>query len=78
MTEIKLITSDTCPFCLIAKAKLLARNIKYKEINIRSPEGQELVKKFNIKSVPTLIKGDKLVCRGVPDEKCLKELEEDV
>ena len=73
MKSVTLIKASWCPVCPQAE-KLWAELIKmhdfdYREIDIASTEGEELVSKHSIMSVPTTIIDDKVAFVGVPDEK---------
>lgn len=71
--------AEWCPVC--PSAKELWRGLKdehrfsYKEVDIASPQGEELVSKFNIMSVPTTVIGDRIAFAGVPDRgEAVKEV----
>lgn len=72
MTDVILVKTKTCPYCPSA-SKLwhdLQKEAKfdYKEVDAQSPEGQELVSKFEIMAVPTTIIDDNVAFVGVPDK----------
>ena len=52
-----LISTRTCPNCAMAKRMLSEAGIEYAALFADEPEGEELVRKFNIRAVPTLIDG---------------------
>jgi glutaredoxin len=43
-------------------------DFEYEEVELDTPEGKELAKKFNIRSIPTTIIDDKVAFVGVPDK----------
>jgi glutaredoxin len=59
MKKIILLTTKTCPYCPVAKAlwQSLKKdyNFELKEVDAFSTEGQDMVKRFGITSVPTTI-----------------------
>ncbi|MFQ5814978.1 MAG: thioredoxin family protein [Candidatus Hydrothermarchaeaceae archaeon] len=71
MNEVVLVIADWCPIC--PRAKSLWRNIRkeydfdYKEVDISSKEGSDLVAKHSIRSVPTTIIDGSVAFIGVPD-----------
>lgn len=70
MVKVQLVYTKHCVYCPAAKSlfKDLKKNYKfdYEEIDAMSPEGQEIVSKFNIMSVPSIIIDNKLAFTGVP------------
>ncbi|MCK4268548.1 MAG: thioredoxin family protein [Actinomycetia bacterium] len=73
MKSVLLVKAAWCPICPQAE-KLwndLRRTYKfdYHEIDISSTEGEALVSKHSIMSVPTTIIDGKVAFVGVPDEK---------
>jgi len=70
MIKVELIYTKVCPHC--PHAKEIFRELKkkykfdYKEIDALSKEGQKLVQKFKIMSVPTIIIDGKVAFIGVP------------
>ncbi len=71
MSEVVLVIADWCPIC--PKAKSLWQSIgeeyefDYREVDIASKEGSELVIKHAIRSVPTTIIDGAVAFIGVPD-----------
>lgn len=83
MVKIILVTAQWCHFCPTAKQvwKELKEkfDFEYEEVDLDTPEGEKLVEKFSIASVPTTIIDDKIVFVGVPDrDKASKTLEKPV
>jgi len=73
MIKVTLLTTKSCPVCPSAK-RLWAdvrktHNFDYEEIDALSPEGQKLVERYGIMSVPTTLINGKPVFTGVPDRK---------
>lgn len=73
MVKVTLVHSELCHFC--PTAKKVWRDLKeqcdfeYEEVDLGSPEGKELAKKFNIRSIPTTIIDNKVAFVGVPDKE---------
>lgn len=55
----KVITSENCSRCFIVKNTLNQKNIQFEEVGISSPEGKELIEKYNIMASGTVIDTDK-------------------
>ena len=72
MVKVQLVYTKQCVYCPAAKAlfKDLKKHYKfdYDEIDAMSPEGQKLVTKYSIMSVPTIIVNDKVQWVGVPQK----------
>ncbi len=70
MVKVQLVYTTTCQYCPSAKKlfKDLQKQYKfeYEEIDAISPKGQELVGRFSIMAVPTIIVDDKVAFVGVP------------
>lgn len=49
------IYSRTCGPCKVLENNLRKSKIKYDNINIDSEEGEKLIEKYSIKSIPTLL-----------------------
>ena len=49
------IYSDTCGPCKVLEKNLQLANIEYESFNIASEQGEEIVDKYDIRAVPTLI-----------------------
>ena len=73
MVKVQLIYTKMCPHC--PPAKELFRELKkeyrfdYEEIDAMTPEGQELVEKYSIMSVPTVVINDTVAFVGVPSKE---------
>ena len=72
MVKVQLVYTKQCIYCPSAKAifKDLKKQYKfdYEEIDAMSPEGQKLVSKYSIMSVPSIIVDSKLQWTGVPQK----------
>ena len=72
MVKVQLVYTKQCIYCPAAKQmfKDLKKHHKfdYEEIDAMSPEGQKLVTKYSIMSVPTIIVNDKVQWVGVPQK----------
>lgn len=49
------IYSDTCGPCKILEKNLIKSGINYDSININSEEGELMVTRYDIRSIPTLV-----------------------
>lgn len=60
MQKITIYTTNTCPYCVRAKALLDRKGAKYEEINVEDPALREaMIKKTNgRKTVPQIFIGD--------------------
>lgn len=71
MTEVLLLTHKGCPVCPIADSfweKLQQScDFDYRHIEIYTPEGLQLIRQYNIRSVPTTLIDKKVEFVGVPD-----------
>jgi glutaredoxin len=73
MVKVTVVTTKACPFCPVTKN--LWRELKkqytfdYEEVDASTDKGQELAKKFDIRSVPTTIIDDKVAFIGVPPKE---------
>jgi len=73
MVKVQLVYTKMCPHC--PPAKELFRELKkqykfdYKEIDVVTPEGQKLVIKHSIMSVPTVVINDTVAFVGVPSKE---------
>lgn len=47
--------SDTCGPCKVLENNLKKSKIEYDSVNITSKEGEELIEKYDIKAIPTLL-----------------------
>jgi glutaredoxin 3 len=63
MKKITMYSTDSCSFCLRAKALLDARKLEYEEINLeRDPDGRaELARRTGMMSFPQILVGDELI-----------------
>jgi glutaredoxin 3 len=63
MKMITVYSTDSCSFCVRAKALLNARSIEYEEINLeRDPDGRaELARRTGMMSFPQILVGDELI-----------------
>ncbi len=60
LTSVTLYTTESCPFCVSAKALLAKRGIAHEEINLaRDPDGRaELQERTGMFTFPQIIIGD--------------------
>lgn len=49
------IYSDTCGPCKVLEKNLQLANIEHESLNISSEQGEEIVDKYDVRAVPTLI-----------------------
>ena len=72
MVKVQLVYTKQCVYCPAAKQifKDLKKQHKfdYEEIDAMSPEGQKLVAKYSIMSVPSIIVDGRLQWTGVPQK----------
>lgn len=73
MAKVTLLTTKSCPVCPSAK-RLWAEvkkehSFEYEEVDALSPEGQKLVERYGIMSVPTTLVNGRPMFTGVPDKK---------
>ncbi|MDE0882720.1 MAG: glutaredoxin 3 [Myxococcota bacterium] len=63
MTEIRVYTSDFCPYCVNAKRLLDARGLGYSEVNIGSDfeKRKWLIETTGQRTVPQIFIGDKSI-----------------
>ncbi len=63
MRPVTLYTTESCPFCVSAKALLTRRGITYEEINLaRDPDGRtELQQRTGMFTFPQILIGDEPV-----------------
>jgi glutaredoxin 3 len=63
MKTITVYSTDSCSFCVRAKALLDARGLEYEEINLeRDPDGRaELARRTGMLSFPQILIGDELI-----------------
>ena len=75
MSEVKIYTTNTCPYCDLAKEYMKENKIKYKEVNIESDEkaAKRMVEKSGQMAVPVLEIGEKIIV-GFNKEEIKKAL----
>ena len=65
MVKVTLVTTKTCVYCPTAKKiwnELKQKNnFDYEEVDATSPQGQQIVQRFGIMSVPTTIINNKMI-----------------
>jgi glutaredoxin 3 len=63
MNEIRMFSTEPCPFCSQAKALLESRGLEYQEVNLsKDPEGRaELVAQTGMMTFPQVFVGDELI-----------------
>lgn len=44
--------------CKMVKARMQSKNIAYTEINAESPEGEEIIEKYDVMSLPFVVDGE--------------------
>ena len=74
MTKIKVYSTDTCPYCHMAKDFLKENNIEFEDINVEEDKAQaeEMVKKSGQYGVPVVEIDDEIII-GFDKEK-IKEI----
>lgn len=75
MTNIKIYSTPTCPFCKRAKAFFKEHNIEYEDINVAENEKarDEMVEKSGQMSVPVIEVGNKIIV-GFDEQELKKTL----
>lgn len=78
MIKLQLLTAPGCSHCAQAKAVLEKvkkdyPDLQVKEIDMTTPEGQEMVTKYQIMSSPGVVINGELFSTGGLDEKKLRE-----
>lgn len=70
MTNLKIYTTPTCPWCKKTKEFLKQNKIKYTEVDVSSNQkaAQEMVKKSGQSGVPVLDIGRKIIVGFDPDK----------
>ena len=63
MEELKMYSTEPCPFCSQAKALLQRRGLEFEEINLsKDPEGRaELAARTGMMTFPQVFVGDELI-----------------
>jgi glutaredoxin len=73
MVKVTVVTTKICPYCPPAKKvwqELKKQyNFEYEEVDASTDKGQQLAKKFNIRTVPTTIIDDRVAFIGVPPKQ---------
>ena len=72
MSEVIVLSSDTCSFCEVMKKRLEEMGVKYREVKIESGEGKRLVEEYDIRALPaTIIRKEKkeVILIGLPPEE---------
>jgi len=55
-----LFTSKRCPPCRPMKERLRKEGVKFKEIDVDTPEGSKLADKYNVRMLPSMVIDGKL------------------
>ena len=62
MPEVRVFTTQSCPYCVMAKEFLKKNNIKFKEIDVSDEEGrEEVIRLSGQRGVPVIDIGGKIV-----------------
>ena len=74
MAEVKIYTTSTCPYCVMAKDFFKEKNIKYTEFDVGSDreKAEEMIKKSGQMGVPVIEIGKEIVIGF--DKKKISEL----
>ena len=71
MEEVLLLTHKGCPVCPVVQSfwedLQKSCDFDYKRLEVYTPEGLQLIRKYNIRSVPTTLINQKVEFVGVPD-----------
>ncbi len=75
MDKVKIYTTNTCPYCDMAKDYMKEKKIKYDEINVESDESaaKDMIEKSGQMGVPVLDINGKIII-GFDKEKIEKAL----
>jgi glutaredoxin len=77
MANVTLLVSKSCSACpsakTIWKSVRLKQNFSYREIDISSPDGQELAERHSIRAVPASIINGRLTFVGVPTRQSIEK-----
>ena len=77
MPNVTLLYSQTCPSCPSAKQLLKEVRVKYsfsyREIDINTEDGQELVERHAVRAVPATIINGRLTFLGVPSRQSVEK-----
>ncbi len=76
MPNITLLVSPTCSACPSAKSLFKELRVKYsfsyREVDINSPDGQELAERHAVRAVPATIINGRLTFVGVPSRQSVE------
>ncbi len=77
MANVVLLVSSTCGACPSAKRLFKEMRVKhsfsYREVDINSPDGQELAERHSIRAVPATIINGRLTFIGVPTRQSVEK-----
>ncbi len=77
MANVTLLVSSTCSACPSAKSlwkqMRVKHNFSYREIDISSPDGQELADRHSVRAVPASIINGRLTFVGVPTRQSIEK-----
>jgi glutaredoxin len=77
MANVVLLVSPTCGACPSAKSLFKELRVKYsfsyREVDINSPDGQELASRHSIRAVPATIINGRLTFIGVPSRQSVEK-----
>lgn len=76
MPNVTLLVSPTCSACPSAKSLFKGLRVKYsfsyREVDINSPDGQELAERHAVRAVPATIINGRLTFVGVPSRQSVE------
>ncbi|MEC4688526.1 MAG: glutaredoxin [Nitrospirota bacterium] len=76
MPNVTLLVSPTCSACPSAKSLFKQLRVKYsfsyREVDINSPDGQELAERHAVRAVPATIINGRLTFVGVPSRQSVE------
>ena len=76
MPNVTLLVSPTCSACQSAKSLFKELRVKYsfsyREVDINSPDGQELAERHAVRAVPATIINGRLTFVGVPSRQSVE------
>ena len=77
MPNVTLLYSPTCSACPAAKSLFKALRVKYsfsyREVDITTPDGQELADRHSVRAVPATIIDGRLTFVGVPPRESVEK-----
>ena len=77
MPNVTLVYSESCSACPSAKQLLKEMRVKYsfsyREVDISTPDGQELADRHSIRAVPATIINGRLTFIGVPTRQSVEK-----